>query len=198
MSDSESSNESSNENNESINKLINETNNLLISEKKEEPKKKKAPTCSNCGNEGHINTKNKPCTLEPKKKIPIEPKETNNNEENNNEEKILEICPIPSSIDLEKLKYEVKKYIESRADFYKETKRNLYVEDEFSEYWLAKVSNGTEIGKGNCKMDVKTSDNEGIDAMCVIMNNNNSNEKSLKQGFTSGGNNLDNLFLTKK
>ena len=47
-------------------------------------------------------------------------------------------------------------------------------------------------------MDVKTSDNEGIDAMCVIMNNNNSNEKSLKQGFTSGGNNLDNLFLTKK
>ena len=28
-------------------------------------------------------------------------------------EKILEICPIPSSIDLEKLKDEVKKYIES-------------------------------------------------------------------------------------
>jgi hypothetical protein len=75
MSDSESSNESSNKNDENINNLINQTSNLLISDKKEEPKKKKAPTCSNCGQEGHTNSKKKPCTIEPKKNTFIIPKE---------------------------------------------------------------------------------------------------------------------------
>lgn len=73
MSDLESSNESDNESDENINKLINETSNLTIN--KEESKKKKSPTCGNCGQEGHINSKKKPCTLEPKKKVVIEPKE---------------------------------------------------------------------------------------------------------------------------
>jgi len=113
-------------------------------------------------------------------------------------EPVLEIYSLPSSINIEKLKDEVKKYIESRLDFYKNSKRNLYIEDEFSEYWLSKVSNGTEIGKGSGGMDVKTSNNEGIDAMCVIMNSIQSNEKSLIQNFDSAGVNLDDLFLNKK
>lgn len=47
-------------------------------------------------------------------------------------------------------------------------------------------------------MDVKTSLGEGIDAMCVIMNKTNSNEKSLIQNFKSAGLNLDTLFNDKK
>ena len=43
-------------------------------------------------------------------------------------------------------------------------------------------------------MDVKTVDNEGIDVMCVILNKNSTNEKSLIQNFSSSGSNLDNLF----
>ena len=92
----------------------------------------------------------------------------------------------------------VKKYVDSRLDFYKETKRNLVIEDEFSEYWLAKASNGKQIGKGSGGMDIKTSTNEGIDAMCIIMNKTISNEKSLVQNFSTAGQNLDNLFIEKK
>ena len=47
-------------------------------------------------------------------------------------------------------------------------------------------------------MDIQTSSNEGIDAMCVVMNKSNtSNEKSLMQNFKTAGENLDTLFREK-
>jgi hypothetical protein len=112
--------------------------------------------------------------------------------------KVLEICPIPESIDINYIKDNVKEYMKCRKTFYIETGRNPYIEDEFSEYWIEKASKGKQIGKGNCGMDVKTNKNEGIDVMCVIMNKGTSNEKSLMQNFSSAGKNLDTLFTEKK
>jgi len=85
-----------------------------------------------------------------------------------------------------------------RKDFYLETKRSFYIEDEFSEYWLKSCSNGIHIGTGNCATDIVTSSLESIDSMCVIMNNNISNEKSLIQNFKLSGNKLDILFDNKE
>lgn len=112
--------------------------------------------------------------------------------------KVLEICAIPESVNIDYIKDKVKVYMEGRKEFYVETGRNPYVEDEFSEYWVSKASNGNEIGKGSCGMDVKTNKNEGIDVMCVVMNKGTSNEKSLMQNFSSAGKNLDTLFTEKK
>ena len=112
--------------------------------------------------------------------------------------KVLELCPIPESIDITYIKDQVKVYMEGRQQFYIETGRNPYIEDEFSEYWIAKASKGKQIGKGSCGMDVKTHKNEGIDVMCVVMNKGISNEKSLMQNFSSAGKNLDTLFTEKK
>jgi hypothetical protein len=110
----------------------------------------------------------------------------------------LTICDLPDSINQKDLSSMIKKYIDSRKDFYKDSGRNIYIEDEFSEYWLEKVTSGKSIGKGSGGMDVKTKSNEGIDATCIIMNNSISNEKSLIQNFTSAGDNLDTLFLEKR
>ena len=111
---------------------------------------------------------------------------------------VLELCDIPSSIDLEKLKENVKSYMEPRLKYYKEHNSKLCIEYNFSEYFVADASNGNEIGKGNCKMDVKTNKDEGIDVTCVVMNNTKSNEKSVIQNFKSSGCNLDILFTNKK
>jgi hypothetical protein len=111
---------------------------------------------------------------------------------------VLTLCPIPESIDIDKIKEFISNYMEHRKIFYKSTKRSPYIEDEFSEYFTALASDGTEIGRGHCGMDVKTKDNEGIDAMCVIMNKDISNEKSIIQNFASSGANLDTLFKEKK
>jgi len=111
---------------------------------------------------------------------------------------VLELCPIPESINIDILKEEMDKYMNPRIEFYKYSNRSLYVEDEFSEYFIEKSSDGTHLGKGHCKMDVKTKENEGIDATCVIMNKSMSNEKSIIQNFKSSGSNLDILFKEKR
>ena len=112
---------------------------------------------------------------------------------------VLELCTIPQIINIENIKNEVKKYMESRIDFYKKTNRNPYIEDEFAEYWLSEASNGNHIGKGNTAMDIKTYDGDGIDVMCMIMNKNGlSNEKSIIQNFKSSGSKLDMFFANKK
>lgn len=111
---------------------------------------------------------------------------------------VLEPCKIPASVDIEYLKHNVQQYMESRKEFYKETGRKPYIEDEFSEYWIAKASKGVQIGMGSGGMDVKTSIGEGIDVMCVIMNSNGTNEKSLMQNFSNAGADLDTLFREKK
>jgi hypothetical protein len=108
---------------------------------------------------------------------------------------VLTLCEMPKSLDIEKMKELVSSYMKSRTEYYKHKGRSPFVEDEFSEYFTAQTTQGTEIGGGSCGMDVKTSINEGIDAMCVIMNGTTSNEKSLMQNFSSSGANLDTLFI---
>jgi len=111
---------------------------------------------------------------------------------------VLTLCPIPESINIDKIKEDITNYMTPRKPFYESTQRSPYVEDEFSEYFIAIASSGCEIGRGHCGMDVKTKNNEGIDAMCVIMNKDMSNEKSIIQNFASSGCDLDTLFKEKK
>lgn len=115
-----------------------------------------------------------------------------------NETYVLTLCPIPESINIEKIKEMVNEYMGPRVKFYKHKNRSPYIEADFSEYFTAKASEGEEIGRGHCGTDVKSKDNEGFDATCVIMNKDMSNEKSLIQNFTSSGSNLDTLFNEKK
>jgi len=101
-------------------------------------------------------------------------------------------------IDYTILKNYLKKYIEPRIEYYRETNtQNLELESGFSEWWIKKSSNGIRIGDGNSPMDVITKKNNAIDTMCLCMNNNISNEKSIMQNFGSTGNNLDLYFNTK-
>ena len=115
-----------------------------------------------------------------------------------NVNEVLELCKIPESINIGMMTEFINKYMESRVSYYREKKRSPFIEDEFSEFYTAKCSNGIEIGGGSCAMDVQTKENEGIDAICVIMNKNSSNEKSLIQNFSSSGVDLDTLFRDKK
>jgi len=107
---------------------------------------------------------------------------------------VLEPCPIPTSVCVNVLKEHIQQYMLPRQEFYKDTKRSLYLEDEFSEWFLVKSTNGCQIGKGNEATDIITSQKEGIDAMCVVMNDSQSNEKSLIQNFNNAGCELDVLF----
>lgn len=111
---------------------------------------------------------------------------------------VIEICKTPDYIDMTLLKSLVSAYLAPRIPFYTETGGNMFIEDEFSEYFVAKASNGVQIGKGHCPMDVKTSNDDGIDAMCVCLNGNQTNEKSIIQNFAESGKALDGLFADKK
>jgi hypothetical protein len=111
---------------------------------------------------------------------------------------VLVPVPIPSSINIDNIREYLTKYIEPRKEFYNETNRPMYIEDEFSEWWVAKASNGQLISKGREATDVITSQNEGVDAMCVVMNKKQSNEKSLIQNFKESGNDLDIYFKNKE
>jgi len=111
---------------------------------------------------------------------------------------VLRQVPLPDSIRIPYLREKVQQYMDPRAEFYRDTGRNPYIEDEIGEYWTAKASNGIEIGRGSGGMDVKTVDGKGIDVMCVIMKHNGSNEKSLTQNFSGAGAQLDNLFNERR
>lgn len=96
------------------------------------------------------------------------------------------------------LKEYLKKYINPRIEYYKETNtQNLELESGFSEWWIKKSSKGIKIGNGNAPMDVITKKNNAIDTMCLCLNGNVSNEKSIMQNFGNSGNNLDLYFNTK-
>lgn len=111
---------------------------------------------------------------------------------------VIQICKTPAYLDLTILKDLVSAYLAPRIPFYTETGRKLYIEDEFSEYFLAKATAGVQIGGGHCPMDVKASNGDGIDAMCVCFNGNQTNEKSIIQNFSESGKALDGLFAEKK
>lgn len=111
---------------------------------------------------------------------------------------VLTLCSLPESFNKDIFEEEIKKYMKPREEYYKYKNRSPYVEDEFSEYFTTMASGGCEIGGGHCGMDVKTRNDEGIHAMCVIINKNISNEKSIIQNFASSGSDLDTLFKEKK
>lgn len=111
---------------------------------------------------------------------------------------VLELAPMPNGLDISMLRDMVKSYLSHRLDFYKEAKRSLFVEDEFSEWFIEKASGGKQIGKGHIAMDVKTGRDDGVDVFCVIMNQSGSNEKSLIQNFKESGLDLDGLFKDLK
>jgi hypothetical protein len=111
---------------------------------------------------------------------------------------VLDLCKIPDSVNVPQLTEYIKGYLTPRLSYYCEKKRAMFIEDEFSEFYTAKSTNGIEIGGGSCAMDVKTEKNEGIDALCVVMDKNGSNEKSLIQNFSKSGEELDTLFKNRK
>jgi hypothetical protein len=170
------------------------------------PKKGNACGKPNCKN--HDNTVKKPKQDVPKVKLKTDVKvemsdDSHTTDLHNNAsqhiENVLEICQIPASINVLKIIEMAQNYMDPRKEFYTQTESTPFIESSFSEWWVQKASEGTHIGKGSVGMDVKTGSSEGIDVMCVIMNEHMSNEKSLMQKFEGeGGVNLDSLFIEKK
>jgi hypothetical protein len=103
-------------------------------------------------------------------------------------------------LNVDLLKEMIKNYMsQERLEYYSSTNsKNLELESGFSEYWIAKATNGKRIGDGNCPVDIITNTGDIIDVMCLCLNNNYTNEKSIIQNFANGGNNLDELFEKNK
>jgi len=131
-------------------------------------------------------------------KYPIEKDYWENEYPNNTGTHVLEIAPLPEGLDLVAMRKMIQDYLSHRLEFYKEAERSLFVEDEFSEWFIEKVTSGKQIGKGHIAMDVKTGAGDGVDVFCIIMNKSESNEKSLIQNFKETGKDLDILFKEQK
>lgn len=112
---------------------------------------------------------------------------------------VLEPCDIKEIIDdsnKEELEKRLKKeYLtDFRMEFYKSTStKNLKLEDDYMEFITAKCIGGSWVGEGHCPIDI-TKNDKGIDVLCVCLNGNRTNEKSIMQNFTNCGNELDTLF----
>jgi hypothetical protein len=111
---------------------------------------------------------------------------------------VIEICKIPPYIDIPLLKNISSEYLAPRISTYNKMKCNMFIEDKFGEYYIAKASGGLHIGGGHCPMDVKASNGDGIDVMCVSFKGSQTNEKSIMQNFDVSGKDLDSLFSEGK
>ena len=111
---------------------------------------------------------------------------------------VLEIAPMPTGLDINMVRHLLGVYLTPRLPFYRASKRSLYVEDEFSEWFIEQASRGKQVGKGHFAMDVRTENNDGVDVFCVIMAKTESYEKSLAQKFVEGGAGLDILFKEER
>ena len=111
---------------------------------------------------------------------------------------VLEIAPMPVGLDINMVRHLLGVYLTPRLPFYRASKRSLYVEDEFSEWFIEQASRGKQVGKGHFAMDVRTENNDGVDVFCVIMAKTESYEKSLAQKFVEGGAGLDILFKEER
>jgi hypothetical protein len=133
-------------------------------------------------------------------KYPIQREPWENRQSSNTGTYVLELAPLPADLDVGMMRAMVSAYLHPRLQFYAETKRSIYIEDEFSEWFTEKATGGRQIGKGHTAMDVETSAKDGIDAFCVIMkaDGSGSNEKSLIQKFIKSGADLDTLFRDHK
>lgn len=110
---------------------------------------------------------------------------------------VLEPCCINElDIDTQKLIEYLKKdcLTPGKMEYYKSiSTQNLKLEDGFMEFLTAKCIDGKHVGEGHCPVDV-IKDDKGIDVLCVCLNGNQTNEKSIMQNFSKCGNNLDTLF----
>lgn len=131
-------------------------------------------------------------------KYPVQRNYWENEHPNNSGTHVLEIAPLPEGLNIDAMKAMIHDYLSHRLSFYREAKRSLFVEDEFSEWFIEKVTGGEQIGKGHIAMDVKTGAGDGVDVFCIIMNKLESNEKSLIQNFKKTGKDLDILFKEQK
>ena len=111
---------------------------------------------------------------------------------------VLEIAPMPTGLNIDMVRHLLAVYLTPRLPFYRASKRSLYVEDEFSEWFIEQASGGKQVGKGHFAMDVRTANNDGVDVFCVIMAKTESYEKSLAQKFVEGGAGLDMLFKEER
>jgi hypothetical protein len=111
---------------------------------------------------------------------------------------VLEIAPMPTGLDINMVRDLLRVYLTPRLPFYRASERSLYVEDEFSEWFIEQASRGKQVGKGHFAMDVRTENNDGVDVFCVIMAKTESYEKSLAQKFVEGGAGLDILFKEER
>jgi hypothetical protein len=114
---------------------------------------------------------------------------------------VLELCPIPESLNKEQLTECINKYMsEARLDFHRKSKpkRAPFIESVFAEFYVAECTNGKVIGGGSCAMDVQTQHNEGIDTTSITMHESISNEKSLMQKLKGSGKDLDQIFKDKR
>ena len=111
--------------------------------------------------------------------------------------KMLEPCNISElNLDIAKLQKNLKEdYLTpGRQEYYKSTAtNNLNLEADFMEFITSKCIDGKRIGEGHYPIDIIKND-IGIDVLCVCLNGNITNEKSLMQNFADCGNNLDQLF----
>jgi len=114
---------------------------------------------------------------------------------------VLEPCYCKQvGIDIQKLKKcLVEDYLTpGRMEYYKSTStKNLILEDGFMEFLTSKCTGGSRVGEGHFPIDV-VKDDSGIDVLCVCLNGDNTNEKSIMQNFSNCGNNLDTLFSSGK
>jgi hypothetical protein len=102
-------------------------------------------------------------------------------------------------INISKLKMYVKKYIDSRMEYYTEYNSNLEIESNFSEFWINKcIESSKRVSFGNNPMDIILENEIGIDCIALCMNKKLSNEKSIIQNFEKIGNTLDDLFNQKR
>ena len=86
-------------------------------------------------------------------------------------------------------------FTDNRIEFCQSIKtKNLRLEDCFMEFNVAKcIDDSKHVAEGHFPIDVVKND-IGIDVMCVCLNGETTNEKSIMQNFKERGNSLDNLF----
>ena len=75
--------------------------------------------------------------------------------------------------------------------------KNLKLEDGLMEFIVADSMNGKHVGDGHYPIDV-VKEEKGIDVLCVCLNGNQTNEKSLTQSFKDSADELELFFKEKK
>jgi len=125
---------------------------------------------------------------EPNKKVQIKQSQS-----------ILVPCKIPDFVDIEILKKECKKDIDSNLEYFNDQDITYRISDSKKAEWILgkSIKNSKLIGNGNTNFDIKVNDDICIDVSVLTLHGSCTNEKSIMQNF-SKCNDLDTLFNTNK